>query len=146
MRGVDGRGRDRSASIAGGKGGASIVTTEESYDCECAPRVSWRPSLYGEGLWLTLGSMQKDLSVGLFEIANCFLEGVGVKKAPDVAMSYLRFAANMGDLASQEREHPSPISSGPTCRCVRARVAETRHASQSSASCCQRVPAGSRRT
>jgi TPR repeat protein len=40
----------------------------------------------------------------LFEIANCFLEGVGVKKAPDIAVSYLRFAANMGDLASQERE------------------------------------------
>ncbi|RSH85590.1 hypothetical protein EHS25_003729 [Saitozyma podzolica] len=48
-------------------------------------------------------AMTKDLSVGLFEIANCFLEGVGVKKTPDVAMSYLRFAGNMGDLASQEQ-------------------------------------------
>lgn len=40
----------------------------------------------------------------MFEIANCFLEGVGVKKSPDVAVEYLRYAANLGDLASQERE------------------------------------------
>jgi hypothetical protein len=32
------------------------------------------------------------------------LEGVGVKRAPQVALSYLKFAANMGDLASQERK------------------------------------------
>jgi TPR repeat protein len=68
-----------------------------------------------EVLWLTLESSQKDLSVGLFEIANCFLEGVGVKKTPDVAMSYLRFAGNMGDLASQEREYRA----GPTRQRVR---------------------------
>ncbi|ORY34279.1 hypothetical protein BCR39DRAFT_517414 [Naematelia encephala] len=48
-------------------------------------------------------AMTRDLSVGMFEIANCFLEGVGVKKAPDVGVSYLRFAANMGDVASQEQ-------------------------------------------
>jgi hypothetical protein len=46
---------------------------------------------------------QKDLSVGIFEIANCFLDGVGVKKAPDVALLYLRFAASRGDLQSQEQ-------------------------------------------
>ena len=40
----------------------------------------------------------------MFEIANCFLEGVGAKKAPEVALSYLRFAGNLGDLAAQERE------------------------------------------
>ena len=40
----------------------------------------------------------------MFEIANCFLEGVGVKKAPDIAMAYLRFAGNLGDLAAQERK------------------------------------------
>ncbi|WVQ93811.1 hypothetical protein IAU59_000889 [Kwoniella sp. CBS 9459] len=45
----------------------------------------------------------KELSVGMFEVGNCFLEGVGVKKAPDVALAYLRFAANMGDIASQEQ-------------------------------------------
>ena len=39
----------------------------------------------------------------MFEIANCFLEGVGAKKAPDVALSYLRFAGNLGDIAAQER-------------------------------------------
>ncbi len=39
----------------------------------------------------------------MFEIANCFLEGVGVKRSPDVALAYLRLAGNTGDLASQER-------------------------------------------
>ncbi|WWD22412.1 hypothetical protein CI109_106903 [Kwoniella shandongensis] len=47
--------------------------------------------------------MTKDLAVGMFEVGNCFLDGVGVKKAPDVALQYLRFAANLGDLASQEQ-------------------------------------------
>jgi TPR repeat protein len=47
---------------------------------------------------------QRDLSLGLFEIANCFLEGSGTKKSPEVALNYLKLAANMGDLASQERE------------------------------------------
>lgn len=46
---------------------------------------------------------QRDLSLGLFEIANCFLEGSGTKKSPEVALNYLKLAANMGDLASQER-------------------------------------------
>lgn len=41
----------------------------------------------------------------MFEIANCFLEGVGTKKAPEVAISYLRNAGNLGDLAAQEREY-----------------------------------------
>jgi hypothetical protein len=27
-----------------------------------------------------------------------------VKKAPDVALSYLRFAGNLGDIAAQERQ------------------------------------------
>lgn len=40
----------------------------------------------------------------MFEVANCFLEGVGVKKDPEVAVSYLRFAGDLGDLASQERK------------------------------------------
>jgi TPR repeat protein len=48
--------------------------------------------------------MTRDLSLGLFEIANCFLEGSGTKKSPEVALEYLKLAANMGDLASQERE------------------------------------------
>jgi len=48
--------------------------------------------------------VKRDLSLGMFEIANCFLEGVGAKKAPDVALSYLRFAGNLGDIAAQERE------------------------------------------
>ena len=51
--------------------------------------------------------VQRDLSLGLFEIANCFLEGSGTKKSPDVALNYLKLAANMGDLASQERMSPS---------------------------------------
>ena len=42
--------------------------------------------------------------MGMFEIANCFLEEVGVKRSSEVALAYLRFAGNMGDLASQERE------------------------------------------
>lgn len=46
--------------------------------------------------------------MGLFEIANCFLEGSGTKKSPEVALNYLRLAGDMGDLASQERESPSP--------------------------------------
>lgn len=50
--------------------------------------------------------IQRDLSLGLFEIANCFLEGSGTKKSPDVALNYLKLAANMGDLASQERMSP----------------------------------------
>ena len=48
----------------------------------------------------------------MFEIANCFLEGVGAKKAPDIALSYLRFAGNLGDIAAQEREWPSDTSPG----------------------------------
>lgn len=39
----------------------------------------------------------------MFEVANCFLDGVGVKKDSEVAVSYLRFAGDLGDLASQER-------------------------------------------
>lgn len=42
--------------------------------------------------------------MGLFEIANCFLEGSGTKKSPDVALNYLKLSGDMGDLASQERE------------------------------------------
>ena len=53
---------------------------------------------------------QKDLSLGLFEIANCFLEGVGVKRSPDIALAYLRSAGAMGDLASQERKAYKSIS------------------------------------
>ncbi|WWC58254.1 uncharacterized protein I303_100792 [Kwoniella dejecticola CBS 10117] len=48
-------------------------------------------------------SMQKELSLGMFEVGNCFLDGIGVKKSPDVALAYLRFAAGMGDIASQEQ-------------------------------------------
>lgn len=75
------------AGSSNNSGGASQCVTSKSVDC-------------------TNGAdeKQRDLSLGMFEIANCFLEGVGVKKAPDVAIAYLRFAANMGDLASQERE------------------------------------------
>ena len=42
--------------------------------------------------------------MGISEMANCFLNGTGVKKSPDAAVSYLRFAADMGDVAAQERE------------------------------------------
>ncbi|WVO23531.1 uncharacterized protein IAS62_004886 [Cryptococcus decagattii] len=44
-----------------------------------------------------------ELAIGMFEVGNCFLGGIGVKKAPDVALKYLRFAANLGDLAAQEQ-------------------------------------------
>ncbi|ODN76075.1 hypothetical protein L202_06016 [Cryptococcus amylolentus CBS 6039] len=47
--------------------------------------------------------MARDLAMGMFETGNCFLGGVGVKKAPDVALQYLRFAANLGDIAAQEQ-------------------------------------------
>jgi TPR repeat protein len=40
----------------------------------------------------------------MFEVANCFLDGVGVKKDSEVAVSYLRLAGDLGDLHSQERE------------------------------------------
>jgi TPR repeat protein len=56
--------------------------------------------------------IQRDLSLGLFEIANCFLEGSGTKKSPEVALNYLKLAANMGDLASQER---MSLRSFPSC-------------------------------
>ncbi|WRT63696.1 uncharacterized protein IL334_000619 [Kwoniella shivajii] len=48
-------------------------------------------------------AMQKELSLGMFEVGNCFLEGIGVKKSPEVAIAYLKFAAGMGDVASQEQ-------------------------------------------
>ncbi|WVQ80348.1 hypothetical protein IAT38_002453 [Cryptococcus sp. DSM 104549] len=48
-------------------------------------------------------SMTEDLALGMFEVGNCFLDGVGVKKAPDVALQYLKYAANLGDLAAQEQ-------------------------------------------
>ncbi|KAK8845466.1 hypothetical protein IAR55_006179 [Kwoniella newhampshirensis] len=48
-------------------------------------------------------TLTKDLAVGMFEVGNCFLEGVGVKRAPDIALEYLKYAANLGDLASQEQ-------------------------------------------
>ncbi|OCF59491.1 hypothetical protein L486_02158 [Kwoniella mangroviensis CBS 10435] len=47
--------------------------------------------------------MQKELALGMFEVGNCFLEGIGVKKSPEVALAYLKFAAGMGDVASQEQ-------------------------------------------
>lgn len=45
----------------------------------------------------------------MFEVGNCFLGGIGVKKAPDVALQYLRFAANLGDLSAQERKSISIV-------------------------------------
>ncbi|WWC66692.1 uncharacterized protein I206_100596 [Kwoniella pini CBS 10737] len=48
-------------------------------------------------------AMQKELSLGMFEVGNCFLDGIGVKKSSDIALAYLRFAAGMNDLASQEQ-------------------------------------------
>ncbi|WVO18456.1 hypothetical protein L204_106173 [Cryptococcus depauperatus] len=47
--------------------------------------------------------MTNDLAMGMFEVGNCFLEGIGVKKAPDVALRYMRFAANLGDVQAQEQ-------------------------------------------
>ncbi|KIR30098.1 hypothetical protein I309_00966 [Cryptococcus deuterogattii LA55] len=57
---------------------------------------------------MTLTAQEKkkvtdELAIGMFEVGNCFLGGIGVKKAPDVALQYLRFAANLGDLAAQEQ-------------------------------------------
>ncbi|WVR03490.1 hypothetical protein IAU60_000481 [Kwoniella sp. DSM 27419] len=48
-------------------------------------------------------SVTDELALGIFEVGNCFLEGAGVKKAPEVAVAYLRRAAEMGDIASQEQ-------------------------------------------
>lgn len=59
---------------------------------------------------------QDELAIGMFEVGNCLLGGIGVKKAPDVALQYLRFAANLGDLAAQEREFIS--TGGVQSSCV----------------------------
>lgn len=50
------------------------------------------------------------LGFGLCEIGNCFLEGAGVKKSPEVAVSYLRLAGDLGDIAASERELGAPIT------------------------------------
>jgi TPR repeat protein len=50
--------------------------------------------------WLTV---KRDISFAIFEVANCFLDGAGVKKSPEVGVAYLRFAAKLGDIQSQER-------------------------------------------
>jgi TPR repeat protein len=80
--------------------GANKLTLQQKKILTVSPRVS-NPH------WVALirDSAQRDLSLGMFEIANCFLEGVGTKKAPEVAISYLRNAGNLGDLAAQEREY-----------------------------------------
>jgi TPR repeat protein len=41
--------------------------------------------------------------MGISEMANCFLNGTGVKKSAEAATSYLKFAADMGDIGAQER-------------------------------------------
>lgn len=48
--------------------------------------------------------MAKDLSVGLFELSNCYLDGSGTKRQSDLALEYLRMAGSLGDMAAQERE------------------------------------------
>lgn len=57
--------------------------------------------------WLTL---QPDLSLGLTEVANCYLEGSGVKKDRNSGLEYLRLAGTTGDLGAQEREFTAPLS------------------------------------
>lgn len=54
--------------------------------------------------WLTL---QPDLSLGLTEVANCYLEGSGVKKDKNSGLEYLRLAGTTGDLGAQERKFPA---------------------------------------
>lgn len=73
---------------------------------------------------------QPDLSLGLTEVANCYLEGSGVKKDRAAGLDYLRLAATMGDLGAQEREL---LSSAPTDQ-------------QSSARSCREASEVSRRT
>ncbi len=40
----------------------------------------------------------------LFEVGNCYLQGLGVKSDPLLALSYFECAAEMGDVEAQERE------------------------------------------
>jgi TPR repeat protein len=49
--------------------------------------------------------VKPDLAIGLFEVANCYLNGVGAKRNIDMALEYLRMASGLGDLAAQEREY-----------------------------------------
>ncbi|EJT50466.1 hypothetical protein A1Q1_00207 [Trichosporon asahii var. asahii CBS 2479] len=44
-----------------------------------------------------------DLSLGLTEVANCYLEGSGVKKDKNSGLEYLRLAGTTGDLGAQEQ-------------------------------------------
>ncbi|KAL7418852.1 hypothetical protein Q5752_006536 [Cryptotrichosporon argae] len=48
-------------------------------------------------------AVSTDVALALNELANCFLDGVGTRKAPEAALQYLRRAAVMGDLGSQEQ-------------------------------------------
>jgi TPR repeat protein len=43
------------------------------------------------------GAAKGELSLALFELANCFRHGWGVKKDPAAAKQYYETAANMGD-------------------------------------------------
>lgn len=52
----------------------------------------------------TSRAMPKDLSVGLFELSNCYLDGSGTKRQPDLALEYLRMAGSLGDMVAQERK------------------------------------------
>ncbi|KAL1407096.1 hypothetical protein Q8F55_006509 [Vanrija albida] len=47
-------------------------------------------------------TMTPGLSLGLYEVACCFLDGTGVKRSPDTALEYLRMAGSLGDLNAQE--------------------------------------------
>jgi TPR repeat protein len=44
------------------------------------------------------GAAKGELSLAMFELANCFRNGWGVKKDPAAAKQYYETAANMGDI------------------------------------------------
>lgn len=52
----------------------------------------------------TSRAMAKDLAIGLFELSNCYLDGSGTKRQPEMGLEYLRMAGSLGDMAAQERE------------------------------------------
>ena len=44
------------------------------------------------------GAAKGELTLAIFELANCFRHGWGVKKDPIAACKYYETAANMGDI------------------------------------------------
>jgi TPR repeat protein len=48
-------------------------------------------------------SMAPDTSLALVEVGNCYIQGLGVKRNPDMAIEYLRMAGSLGDMAAMEQ-------------------------------------------